>query len=171
MAAKLSPLGSESRQHREFKQTAKADQTMMNSHLLNERFPYARYHEDLHLVTWFPTGILDNERADRIVEFLESEEEIAGEPFHRYMDMSGYERIQIGLDHVVRLAKRRKKGYNGPPVKSAFYAVRLISLSIARMYEELMIGSQIQVCTFRDRAAAAKWLAVPLDILQPPESK
>jgi hypothetical protein len=27
--------------------------------------------------------------------------------------------------------------------------VRLISISIARMYEELMEGSRIEVCTFR----------------------
>lgn len=144
---------------------------MFNSALLNERFPYARFHQDWHLVTWFPAGVLDNERADQVVDFLESEEVIAGEPFHRYTDMSGYTRVQIGLDHVVRLAKRRKKGYKGPRVRSAFFGVRLISLSIARMYEELMMGSQIEVCTFRDRAAAAKWLGVPLDVLQPPTSE
>lgn len=144
---------------------------MFNVAKLTERFPYARYHADWKLVTWFPTGVLDNDRADQVVDFLESEEEIESACFHRYTDMSGYTRIQIGLDHIVRLARRRKKGYKGPPVKSAFFAVRLISLSVARMYEELMIGSEIRVRTFRDRAAAADWLGVPQQILQPPKAE
>jgi len=78
---------------------------------------------------------------------------------------------EVGLDHVVRLARRRHKSYRGPPVKSAFYAVRVISLTIARLYEELMQGSRIQVRTFRDCAAAAKWLGVPTVILQPPKTE
>jgi hypothetical protein len=143
---------------------------MLNSDLLAERFPYARYHADWHLVTWFPEGVLDNEGADRVVEFLESQEKIGGHPFHRYTDMTGFTRMQLGLDHVVRIARRRRR-YAGPPVKSAFYAVRLISLSIARMYEELMEGSRIEVCTFRDRGAAAEWLGVPPDLLQPPTTE
>jgi hypothetical protein len=140
---------------------------MLDSALLNKLFPYSRYHADWRLVTWFPQGVLDDEQADRIVEFLESQEKIAGEPFDRYTDMMGHTRIKIGLDHVVRLARRRRKGYTGPRVKSAFYAVRLISLSVAHMYQELMHRSQITVRTFRDRAAAAEWLGVPEEILQP----
>jgi hypothetical protein len=112
--------------------------------------------------------VLTDERADAMVDFLESEEQIEGAHFHRFTDMTGYTRIQISLDHVVRLARRRRHGYKGPPVKSAFYAVRLIGLSIARMYEELMSDSRIQVCTFRDRVAAADWLGVPPAILHPP---
>jgi hypothetical protein len=49
--------------------------------------------------------------------------------------------------------------------------VRLIHLSIARMYEELMEGCRIQVCTFRDRAAAAEWLGVPVGVLQRPKTE
>jgi hypothetical protein len=143
---------------------------MLDLTSFNELFPYAHYHADRHLVTWFPTGVLDDERADRIVEFLEWQEPIA-EPFHRYTDMTGHTRIQIGLDHVVRLARRRKRSYKGPLVKSAFFAVRLISLSVARMYEELMQGSQINVRTFRDRAETAKWLGVPVEILHPPKTE
>jgi hypothetical protein len=144
---------------------------MMDPAELAERFPYAVFHADWRLVTWFPEGILDNEGADRVVEFLESQEKIKGATFHRYTDMTGYMRIKIGLDHVVRLSRRRKRGYKGEKVKSAFFAVRLISLSIARMYEELMTGSQIQVRTFCDRSAAAEWLGVPASILQRPKSE
>jgi hypothetical protein len=133
-----------------------------------EAFPYARYHEDWKLVTWHPVGILDDDQADRVVEFLESEERIGGESFDRYTDMSGLSRIQLNLDHVFTLAKRRRRGYKGRAVRSAFYAVRLISLSIAKMYQELMQGAPIEVGVFRDRAAAAEWLGVPLGVLAAP---
>ena len=137
----------------------------MNEVALAENFPHARFHPEAHLLTWFPSGSLTNERADEVIDFIEAEEAGFGEPFHRFTDMSGYTRIQIGLDHVVRLARRRKRGYKGLPIKSAFYAVRLISVSIARMYEELMAGSLIEVRTFRDRGDVADWLGVPEALL------
>ena len=119
-----------------------------------------RYHADCKLVTWTPLGTLDDELADRIVDFMESEEKIVGEPFDRFTDLSRLNRMNLSLDHVFELAKRRKKGYHGPKVKSAFYAVRLISITIARMYQELMQESEIEVGVFRDRATAAEWLGV-----------
>jgi hypothetical protein len=134
---------------------------------LSDQFPYARYHAGWNLVTWHPNGVLDNERADHVVDFLESEEKTDARPFHRFTDMNGYTRIKIGLDHIVRIARRRRR-YAGPPVKSAFYAKRPVSVLIARMYEELMDQSLIEVSTFRDLSAAADWLGVPVTILQPP---
>ncbi len=142
----------------------------MDQIALREKFPYAHFHPEAHLLTWFPKGVLNNERADEVLDFLESTES-EGEPFHRYTDMSGYTRIQIGLDHVVRLARRRRRAYQGLPIKSAFYAVRLISVSIAKMYEELMEGSFINARTFRDRAAAADWLGVSESLLCEPKEK
>lgn len=53
------------------------------------------------------------------------------------------------------------------PVKSAFFSDRTVGLGIARMYEALIQEAVIQVRAFRERAAAAEWLGVPLEILQP----
>jgi hypothetical protein len=135
---------------------------------LLEQFPRSRFHTDWHLMAWYPEGTLDDDHADRVVEFLEAEEEEVVTPFDRYTDMTGFTRIELNLDHVFTLSKRRKRGYKGKPVKSAFYAIRLISLSIAQMYRELMEGSAIEVCVFRDREAAADWLGVPIPILNRP---
>lgn len=135
---------------------------------ISEFFPYARFHADCRLITWHPTGILDNERADRIVSFLEHEEAPGAAAFNRFTDMNGYSRIKIGLDHIVRIARRRRS-YAGPPVKSAFFATRTVSSLVARMYEELMDGSPIEVCTFRELAAAADWLGVPVETLHAPD--
>jgi hypothetical protein len=137
---------------------------------LTKRFPDARFHPDWRLVTWYPTGELDDLKADEVAEFLELAETVEAEAFNRYTDMSGFSRIQLGLDHVVRLARRRRR-YNGPPVKSAFDAERLISLTIARLFAELMEGSRIQVCIFQKKDIAAQWLGVPKGVLQPPPDK
>ena len=145
--------------------------SILNSDALQEKFPGSVFHPEQRLITWFPQGVLTNDRADELVEFLELAEKHEGKPFNRYTDMSGYTQIDIGLDHIIRLARRRRKDYRGAPVRSAFYAVRLLSVGIARMYEELMCGSKIQVCTFRDRSEAASWLGVPGEILTPPKSK
>ena len=130
--------------------------------------PGTRYHAEHRVVTWHPRGVLDDELADRIVEFIETEERIVGKPFHRFTDLTGLERINLNLNHVFDIAKRRKKGYGGPRVKSAFYAVRLISITIARMYQELMQESAIEVGVFPYRTAAAEWLGLPADVLKPP---
>jgi hypothetical protein len=142
---------------------------MLDLDSVQKSFPSARFHADWRLMTWHPMGVLDNVGADSAVEFLESTEKIEGRPFDRYTDMTGYTRIKIEIAHIVRLAKRRNNSYKGAPVKSAFFAERIISLSIAQMYAELLMDSPIQVCLFRDRDAAAKWLGVPVSALKAPK--
>jgi hypothetical protein len=128
------------------------------------RYPDARFHSAWKLLTWFPAGVLDDEGADRTVDFVEAQEKVRGVPFNRFIDMTGYTAMKVELDHIVRLARRRQS-YRGERVRTAIYALRLISVSIARMYEELMQGTQIEVCTFRDRALAAEWLGVPPELV------
>lgn len=135
-----------------------------------DQHPCARYYPELKLMAWRPVGILDDEHANEMVEFLEARERIDGVSFNRFVDMSGFTRIQLSLDHLVRLARRRREGYRGPKVITALYALRLIGVQIARMYEELMEGSLIEVRTFRHRAAAADWLQVPPEVLLPPRN-
>jgi hypothetical protein len=135
---------------------------------LLKAFPRSRYHQDFRLLSWQPEGVLDDERADRVVEFLEFEEAKGAAPFHRYTDLSKLSHIQLSLDHVFTMARRRTKSYRGSAVKSAFFAVRLIGLTIAKMYQELMQDAPIEVCVFRDREAAANWLGVPVGILTAP---
>ena len=134
-----------------------------------KKFPDTRYHADSHLVTWHPDGVFNDKLADRVVEFVETQEQIEHEPFHRYTDLTGFTRIDLHLNHVFNIARRRKQGYRGAPVKSAFFAVRLLGLGIAQMYREMMHGGRIQIGVFRDRAAAAEWLGVPVQLLKPPK--
>jgi hypothetical protein len=129
--------------------------------------PGTHYHWDCALATWHPRGVFDDELADRVVSFLEVQERAGEKTFDRFADLSGLDRIDLSLEHVFKIAARRKKGYRGKKVKSAILAVRMLTFAIAQVYQELMRGSSIEVGVFRDRAAAAKWLGVPEKTLRP----
>jgi hypothetical protein len=51
------------------------------------------------------------------------------------------------------------------PVKDAIYASTVIGFGMARLYEHMMEGSQIDVRAFREFAAAAEWLGAPVEVL------
>ena len=130
-------------------------------------FPHTQYHPEARLVTWHPRGVFDDALADRIVEFIDSEEHIADAPFHRSTDFNGLTEIHLKFGHAFQIAEHRHAGYAGEPVKSAFVSDWVIGLGIARMYAALMEGSPIEVRAFRSRDAAAEWLGVREEILHP----
>ena len=128
-------------------------------------FPHTRYSSEWHLLTWHPRGLFDDALADKLIEVIGSEERAEKVPFHRYADFSGLTHIRLKVGHVFDVAKLRCGV--AEPVKSAFFSDTTVGLGIARMYEALMEEATIQVRAFRERAAAAEWLGVPLEILQP----
>jgi hypothetical protein len=132
-------------------------------------FPDTRYFSQARLVAWHPRGLFDEHLANRVVEFIETEERIADQPFHRFTDLDGLTEIRLKIGHAFTVAERRRTGYTGEPVKSAFFSERFVGFGIAHMYEVLMEGAQIQVRAFRSCKAAADWLGVPLEILRPPD--
>ena len=132
---------------------------------LLKTFPHTRYYPEWRLLTWHPRGLFDDPLADKIIRVVGSEEFFDESPFHRYTDLSGLTHIRLKVGHVFEIAKHRR-GVS-EPVKSAFFSDTTVGLGIARMYESLMEGAIIQVHAFRERAAAAEWLGVPLEILQP----
>jgi hypothetical protein len=130
--------------------------------------PGMRFYAEAHLATWHPTGVFDDALADRLVDFLESEERLAGKPFHRFTDFGGLTEIRLTCGHVFQLAARRRAGYAGiERVKSAIFSEWILGLGIAHTYEMLMEGGPIEVRVFSTRHGAAEWLGVPLDLLRP----
>jgi hypothetical protein len=132
---------------------------------LLKTFPHTRYYPEWRLLTWHPRGLFDDALADKILGAVGSEEHVEEVPFHRYTDFSGLTHIRLKVGHVFDVAKLRR-GVS-EPVKSAFFSDTTVGLGIARMYEALMEEAIIQVRAFRERAAAAEWLGVPLEVLQP----
>lgn len=134
-------------------------------------FPGMNYLPDHRLITWHPTGVLDDALADQIVTFIEREEETATRPFDRFTDLEGLLEIRLKVGHAFQIAERRRGVTAGrTPVKSAIVSSKIIGFGIARMYETLMDGATIQVRAFKSRAEAAQWLQVPEEILQPPKT-
>ena len=131
---------------------------------LLKAFPHTRYHPEWRLLTWHPRGLFDDALADKLVGVIGSEERVEQVPFHRYADFSGLTHVRLKIGHVFDVAKQRSAVRE--PVKSAFFSDTIVGFGIARMYEALMEGAVIQVRAFRERAAGAEWLGVPLEILQ-----
>jgi len=134
-------------------------------------FPFTRFYPDLHLVTWHPKGILDEQLADSVLDFLEHEESRGVPAFDRFTDFNSFSEIRLKIGHAFKSIERRRTGYHGLPVKSAFLCSKLAGYGMAKMYETLMDGGPIHVRAFRTYEEAAEWLAVPAEILYPqPES-
>src|SRR6266404_8978481 len=133
------------------------------------RFPRNWYYPKFRLATWHPIGVLTDEVADQIIEFTEMQERDEKQPFDRYTDFSGLTHLQLEINHVFEIARRRRAV--NEPVKSAILATQPISLSIAKMYERLMERAMMRVQVFEDREVAAEWLGVPVKILYPPGEK
>lgn len=129
-------------------------------------FPHSHYVQDWNLMVWRPIGLLDDALADRVVEFVEAEERDM--PFDRFSDLTALTHIHLKIGHVFEIARRRREFYAGErPAKSAFYCDKTVGFGIARMFEALMTGTDIEVRAFRKRSDAADWLGVPDSILVP----
>jgi hypothetical protein len=133
---------------------------------IRKGFPRTWYHARWRLLTWYPRGVLNEAFADQVIEFIEMEERIQEAPFDRYLDFSGLTQIRIGIDHIIHTARRRRKVKQ--PVKTALFADNPMSFGVAHSYELLMYDAMIEVRAFKERAAAAQWLEVPLKTLECP---
>ena len=125
----------------------------------------ARMHPSLRLLTWHPHGLLDATLADEILRFIDAEEGAVGEPFDRFTDLSGLRAVRLSVHEVEEIASRRVARYHGAPVKSAILAFSPFDFGIARMYEQLMRQSPIEVRVFCRLSSASKWLNVPIEVL------
>lgn len=124
-----------------------------------------KIHSSQKLVTWHPRGVLDAALVRTILAFIEVQEVTAAESFHRFTDLSALEAIHLSFGDVEDLAQRRVESYEGPPVKSAILALNPLAFGIARMYEQLMRRSPIEIGVFCGLTSAANWLNVPIELL------
>ena len=128
-------------------------------------FPGARYYPRYKLTTWHPLGILDEARWDKVIAFIESEEDIQDAPFDRYTDLSGITKVKVTTEYILETARHRSSIRQ--PVKSAVFGNSPPTLEVARLYEGFMYDAvMIRVRAFSDRKAAAEWLEVPSTILE-----
>lgn len=128
--------------------------------------PNVVFHHDLHLMVYRPRGIIDEKEVNRIVQFLEKEEDRADHPFNRFTDNSKLDAVDLNFDFVFRVSLHRRLVYAGrPPVKSAFYINSPAVARVIKLHAILTDQSPLQVKMFKDFPSAAKWLGVSEETL------
>ena len=124
------------------------------------------FRKDLALMLWKPHGILDEALVNEIVAFIETAEERASKPFNRFTDMSALDMVHLNFKFVFDIALHRRLSYaQHPAVKSAFYVTSPATAHYAKLHAMLTDYSPLDVALFTERAAAAKWLGVPVEAL------
>src|SRR5437763_13392047 len=115
-------------------------------------------------MVWKPHGILDQALVNEIIAFVEAAEERAQKPFNRFADLSALDAVDLNFNFVFHVALgRRLSAKPKPAVKSAFYVTSPDTVHYAKLHAMLTDYSPLHVALFTDRAAAAKWLGVPLE--------
>jgi hypothetical protein len=124
------------------------------------------FRKDLPLLLWRPRGILDESTVNEVVEFIEAVEKGNRKPLNRFSDLSALDAVDLDFDFVFYIALgRRLSAAPRPAVKSAFYVATPSSTHYVKLHAMLTDYSPLHVALFTDRAAAARWLGVPLETL------
>src|SRR5512133_3942810 len=105
-----------------------------------------------NLVAWQPQGVLDDQLLDEIGEWL-CDIEKASAPLKRFVDFSQLASVAVRTNHVFAFARKRAEQFAGiTPVKSALFSEDWVGFGIARLYENLMKGTPIDLA-----AASSRW--------------
>ena len=124
------------------------------------------FRKDLALILWKPRGILDESTVNGIVAFIEAVEKRNREPLNRFSDLSALDAVDLNFEFVFHVALgRRLSAVPKPAVKSAFYVTGPATTHYVKLHAMLTDYSPLEVALFTGRAAAAKWLGVPLEAL------
>ncbi len=131
--------------------------------------PDVAFHSAPLLFVWKPRGLLDEEIVNRIIGFIGEQESVLREPFLRFADLSALDLIELNFKYVFHVALYRRLTYSGhPATKSAFLVTSADATHYAKLHEMLTDHSPLNVEVFEEREAAAKWLGVPLELLEMP---
>ena len=104
---------------------------------------------------------------NEIVAFIEAVEERATTPFNRFSDLSALDAIDLNFKFVFHIALQRRPSYaSQPAAKSAFYVTSPETTHYIKLHAILTDYSPLDVALFSERAAAAKWLGVPIESLE-----
>jgi len=124
------------------------------------------FRKDLSLLVWKPRGIMDESTVNEMVAFIEAVEKRNSKPLNRFSDVSALDAVDLNFNFVFHVALgRRLSAKRKPAVKSAFYVTSSDTVHYAKLHAMLTDYSPLHVALFTDRAAAAKWLGVPLEAL------
>jgi hypothetical protein len=130
--------------------------------------PEVEFHEDIRLLVYRPTGVINEAAVSKIISVIEEIEAATQEPFNRFSDASGAHEVELNFRYVIQVSLHRRLTHKGRvPVKSAILATDSTIVHYARLLVLLTEGSSIKVRVFADCQEAAQWLGVPVGLLAP----
>jgi hypothetical protein len=128
--------------------------------------PDIEFLEDVRLFIYKPRGLLDQASVTRAVNILADLEALLTEPFNRFSDTSGIDRVDLNYQYVIQVSLYRVLSYaDGPPVKSAILATESTVGHYFQLHSIITQESPIKVRIFQQREDAAKWLDVAVERL------
>jgi hypothetical protein len=131
-----------------------------------ERAPEIEFHQDIRLLIYRPSGLIDEAAINKVISVIEDLEASTQEPFNRFSDTTAAHEIELNFRYVIQVSLHRRLFHKGrAPVKSAILATDSTLIHYARLVMLLTEGSSIEVRVFQDRNEAAQWLGVPIELL------
>ena len=128
--------------------------------------PDIQFHEDIRLLVYRPHGLVNEATVNKIISVIGELEATLKEPFDRFSDTVAADAVDLNFEYIIRVSLHRRLTYAGrPPIKSAILATDSTLVHYGRLHALLTQGSSINVRVFQDRAEAAQWLGVPLELL------
>ena len=119
------------------------------------------------LLVWRPHGILDQIKVDKFLAFVTELENRFGKSFDRFTDISRLDSVDLNFNYVFHVALYRRLSRRGRTIiKSAFLVPNAEVSRYIKLHALLTDYSPLKVRMFKERAAAAEWLGVPVALLK-----
>src|SRR6476646_12148141 len=129
--------------------------------------PDVQFVDGAQLLVWRPRGILDQRKVDKIIAFLTEQENRFGKSFNRFTDISQLDSVDLNFNYVFHVALYRRLSRRGRTIiKSAFLVPNAEVSRYIRLHALLTAYSPLTVRMFKEYAAAAEWLGVPVALLK-----
>jgi hypothetical protein len=128
-----------------------------------------QFHKDLGLLLWKPRGVLTERAVNQILAFIGKEEAISDASRLRFIDTTALTEIDLNFHYVFHVALYRRLSRTGRrTIKTAFLVQDDALGHYVKLHALLTDHSSIKVRIFEEHDAVAKWLNVPIELLDIP---
>jgi hypothetical protein len=129
----------------------------------------AQFREDLGLLFWKPRGVLTEKVVNQILAFIGEREALSDANELRFIDTTALTEIDLNFQYVFHIALYRRLSRMGRrTIKSAFLVQDDALGHYFKLHALLTNHSPLRVRIFKEREAIAKWLNVPIALLDIP---
>lgn len=119
------------------------------------------------LFIWRPEGMLDEANVNKILAFVAEQEKQFGRHFNRFTDTSALQGNELTFKYVFHVGLYRRLSRAGREVMmSAFLVTDPEIAHYIKLHVIMTDHSPLKVAMFEEREAGAKWLGVPVELLQ-----